>query len=143
VRRLRPFGLLALTVLICGQAPAPVLVDLVVNPQAPPKAMGRKSASEVFMLRRQFWSNRQPIVLVLQPNDSALQAAFCAKVLEAPCEARDEAELEKRYQGNLFARTLRATSAADAARLLLQNPMAIGYFRRGTAPSGSQVVLQP
>ncbi len=141
----RHVGLLVLGMLLCAQAPSPSEVEIVVvvNSASPPKQMVRKSASEVFMFKRQFWANREPIVIVLQLNDVALHAAFCAKVLETPCDARDQAELERKYQGNLFARVLRANSSAEAALLLQQNPMAIGYFRRGNAPANAQIVFQP
>lgn len=143
-RPLRHAWLFLTGAVLTAQAPAPPLqLDVVVNAAGPSMQLSRQSAADVFLLKRQYWSNRAPVVLVLQPGDAALHAAFCAKVLELPCDSIEQAELEKRYQGKLFARVLRATSAAEAAQLLLQNPSAVGYARRGAAPAGARVVLQP
>lgn len=121
----------------------PPHVDVVVNGKVPPQELHKKAVRAVFQLRAQFWTNGQPIVLVLQSGDAELHSAFCAAVLEAPCSTIEEAELEKRYQGDLFAQVVVASSPEEAAAVLKKNPNAIGYVRRGTAPADTRVVLQP
>ena len=144
-RLLRKLGPLFLAITLTAGAPAPqaVQLDVAVNGKTPPQPLPRTSIRAVFLLKAQFWATGQPIVIVLQPNDAQLHAAFCGAVLEAPCSNLEDAELEKRYQGTLFARVVRATSATEAAQVLQDNPTAVGYFRRGTAPPGARVVYQP
>lgn len=138
-----PPWLVVVAILASGQAPAPLELDIAVNGAVTVQHMSRQSVAEVFLLKRQFWANREPIVIIIQGGDGPLQTAFCAKILETSCDAMDQAELEKRYQNNLFVRVVRATSSADAMQLLQRYPTALAYFRRGTAPAGARVVLQP
>lgn len=125
-----------------GASP-PVEVDVVVNDASPAKQLTKQSAQDVFFLRRQYWSNHSAIVIVMHTADAALQETFCAKVLERECEVMERMWLEKRYQGALFAKVMRVGSVAELQRVLTQNPDAIGYVRRGTAPAGTRVVLRP
>jgi hypothetical protein len=111
---------------------AAVEFDIVTNVNAPPKHMSFASVRDVYLLKRQFWANRDNIVIVLQPADAALHAAFCKKILGTNCDALTQAELEKRYAGTLRALIIKAPTGKDALVILKQYPSAIAYVRRGT-----------
>jgi hypothetical protein len=133
-----------LSVMVILSAQAPKLeFEVSVNAKAVPKRMSSASVADLFLLRRQYWANREPVVLVLQTKDSELNSAFCEKILELPCDSIDQVELERRYQGTLFARIIRVATAADAAVMLQQTANSIAYFRSGKTPTqGARVVLQ-
>jgi len=135
--------LLPLALALSGQAAEALHLQVAVNAAVPSHGMSRQSVKDVYLLKRQYWANRQAVVLVLQDGDETLHAAFCAQVLESPCDALEQAELERRYRGVLFAVVVHAKSAEDAASLVQAVPGAIAYFRAGTAPAGARVVFEP
>ncbi len=115
---------------------------VVVSPANDVKEMSVASVSEVFLTRRQFWANRKPVTLVMLDDDAPLQAAFTEALLHKAPDELSRLYLQQRYRGQLTTKVVRVGSFAELAKLVAEDPAAIGFVPAAEVKPALKVVLR-